>query len=180
MSTLNQLPLSTKGKASRCAPLFRWRGWRNGVDLSGVTFGTGRPWPLIKNESGKMDLGNVFVARGTRLWAHKGGELIIGDETILDENAEIVAWERVVIGSACYLGWDVLIMDTDLHPVKNMPLNNRPVTIGDNVFIGCRAIILKGVTIGQEAVIHPGAIVTRDVPPKGEALAVEAKMIKRG
>ena len=47
------------------------------------------------------------------------------------------------------------------------------------MYIGCRAIILKGVTIGQDAVIHPGAIVTRDVPPKGEALASKARVIKR-
>lgn len=174
------LPFSAKRKASLCAPLFRWQGRRNGVDLSSVTFGAGWPWPFIKNEAGKIDLGNVFIARGIRLWAHKGGELIIRDETVLDENVEIVAWERVVIGRACYLGWDVLIMDTDLHPVKNRPLNNRQVIIGDNVFIGCRVMILKGVTIGDNAVVHPGAIVTRDVPPKGEAFAPQAKIIKRG
>ncbi len=175
-----RLPLSARDKPSAWTPLFRWWGRRNGIDLSGVTFGAGRPWPHVKNESGRMDLGRIFLARGIRLWAHKGGELIIADETVLDENVEIVAWERVVIGRSCYLGWDVLIMDTDLHPVKGRPLHNRPVVIGDNVYIGCRAMILKGVTIGQDAVIHPGAIVTRDIPPKGKALAAEARVIKRG
>jgi carbonic anhydrase/acetyltransferase-like protein (isoleucine patch superfamily) len=151
-------------RPSRWTSLLRRRGARSGVDLSVVTFGAGRPLPLINNEAGTMRLGRIFLAAGSRLWSHKGGELAIDDGAILDAGAEVIAWERVTIGKNCYLGWDALVLDTDLHRIGGCPLVNKPVTIGDNVYIGCRAIILKGVTIGNGALIHPGSIVTRDVP----------------
>jgi len=56
-------------------------------------------------------------------------------------------------------------MDTDLHPVGDRPMVNKPVVIGDHVWIGCRSIVLKGVTIGDHAIVSAGAIVTKDVAP---------------
>ncbi|MEI8122856.1 MAG: acyltransferase [bacterium] len=144
------------------------------VDLSQVTFGAGSPAPLINNEAGTLSVGRVFLACGTRLWAHKGGRLDIGDGTVLDAGVEVIAWAQVTIGRNVYLGWDALVMDTDLHSVGGRPLVNRAVTIGDNARIGCRAMILKGVTIGEGAVIHPGSIVTRDVPAGAEVRPPEA------
>ncbi len=172
MSTETLFPLLPD---AQCRPSrFRFKRARGVVDLSKVTFGSGSPPPLVINEAGRMLLGRVFLAAGTRLWAHKGGELAIGDGTVLDAGVEIVAWARVTIGKNVYLGWDALVMDTDLHSVGGRPLVNRVVTIGDNVRIGCRAMILKGVTIGEGAVIHPGSIVTRDVPAGAEVRPPEA------
>ncbi|MFZ4394477.1 MAG: acyltransferase [Kiritimatiellia bacterium] len=153
---------------SRWSAYLRRRAARGGVDLTRVTLGAGRPWPWIRNEAGVMTLGDVFLASGTRLWAHKGGELTIGDGTVLDAGVELIAWTRLTIGRNCYLGWDVLAMDTDLHGAGDRPVVNRPVTIGDNVRVGARAMILKGVFIGDGAMIHPGSIVTRDVPAGAE------------
>ena len=152
----------------------QFKGDRASADLSRARFGAGQPAPLIHNEGGKLTLGDVFLAAGTRLWAHKGGELAIGDGSVLDAGVEIIAWTRVTLGKKVYLGWDVLVMDTDLHSVGGRPLVNKPVTIGDNVRIGCRSMILKGVTIGAGAVIHPGSIVTRDVPAGAEVRPPEA------
>jgi acetyltransferase-like isoleucine patch superfamily enzyme len=151
-------------KPSRWTRFLRLKGARAGVDLSTVTLGAGRPLPLIHNEAGRMELGRIFLAAGTRIWSHKGGVVAIHDGTILDAGVEVIAWARVTIGRRCYLGWDALVLDTDLHPIEGNPLVNKPVAIGDEVYIGCRAIILKGVNIGDGAVIHPGSIVTRDVP----------------
>ena len=125
----------------------------------------GSPAPLVKNEQGEMHCENILLYPGTRLWAHKGGVLRIGKGTYLNRGAEVIAWDYVDIGRDCMIGWDALIMDTDLHPVGDRPLRNKPVVIHDNVWIGCRAIVLKGVTIGEHAIVSAGAIVTRDVPP---------------
>ncbi len=138
------------------------------AQIARARFGAGAPAPLVNNEAGQLVLGAVFVAAGARLWAHKGGLLAIGDGTILDAGVEIIAWSSVTIGKNCYLGWDVLVMDTDLHSVGGRPLVNKPVVIGDNVRIGARAMILKGVTIGEGAVIQPGSIVTRSVSAGAE------------
>jgi len=172
-------PFPSRSLPAPWAFLLRRAAARRGVDLGQVRFGAGRPWPRVKNEDGTLELGRIVLARGTRLWAHKGGVLRIGDGTLLDENVEIVAWSRVIVGSGCYLGWEALIMDTDLHQVGGRPLDNRPVSLGDGVHVGCRAVILKGVSIGDGAVIRPGAVVTRDVPAGGEARGAEAAVIRR-
>ena len=69
------------------------------------------------------------------------------------------------IGRDCMIGWDVVIMDTDLHPVGGRPMVNKPVIIEDHAWIGCRSIILKGVTVGEHAIVSAGSIVTKDVAP---------------
>ena len=146
----------------------QFKGDRATADIARAKFGAGTPAPLVNNEAGKLTLGAVFVAAGARLWAHKGGALAIGDGTVLDAGVEIIAWSSVNIGKNCYLGWDVLVMDTDLHSIGGRPLVNKPVVVGNRVHIGARAMILKGVTIGDDAVIQPGSIVTRDVPAGAE------------
>ena len=160
------LPLLPEGmqKPSCWTPFLRLKGTCSGIDLSTVIFGTGHPLPLIHNEAGTMKLGRIFLAAGTRLWSHKGGILTIDDGTILDGGVEVISWASVTIGKRCYLGWDALVMDTDLHMIGANPLLNKPVAIGNDVYIGCRAIILKGVNIGDGAHIQPGSIVTHDVP----------------
>jgi len=161
-------------KPSRWTSLLRFKGARAGVDLSAVTLGAGRPLPLIHNEAGTMKLGRIFLAAGTRIWSHKGGVLAIDDGTVLDGCVEVIAWACVTIGKRCYLGWDALVMDTDLHRIGANPMVNRPVSIGDDVYIGCRTMILKGVAIGDGALIHPGSIITRDVPAGAEVRPPQA------
>ena len=156
----------------------RWRARRGGAESAGLTFGAGRPAPWIKAEGGRLQLGRIFIGAGVRLWAFRGGVLSVGDDCVLADGVELVAWSAVTIGRGCRLGWNVLVMDTDLHALAGRTIDNRPVRIGDNVRIGCRAIILKGVTIGDGAVIFPGAIVTRDVPQGGEARPPESRIKK--
>jgi len=84
----------------------------------------------------------------------------------------ICAAKSITVGKRCLIGADVLIFDTDFH--QHSPDNRRyakpdfdrisaPVTIGDDVFIGTKAIIQKGVTIGDGAIIAAGSVVTKDV-----------------
>ncbi|MGZ4106010.1 MAG: DapH/DapD/GlmU-related protein, partial [Tumebacillaceae bacterium] len=61
--------------------------------------------------------------------------------------------------------WDVQLMDTDFHRISANAVNTKKITIGNNVWIGCRVMILKGVTIGDGAVIAAGSVITKDVPP---------------
>jgi acetyltransferase-like isoleucine patch superfamily enzyme len=84
----------------------------------------------------------------------------------------------VTIGAHVSIGANARIYDHDFHPLdpelrrRNATSNvsTRPVVIGDDVFIGAHAIILKGVVIGARAVIGAGAVVSKDVPP-GEVWA---------
>lgn len=123
-------------------------------------------WPGVHviNRGGRIECENVSFFPGVRLECLRGGRIIIGDGTYLNRNTEIIAQQEVRIGRHCKIAWDVVIMDTDQHSVDGQPVIVRPINIEDEVWIGCRAIILKGVTIGTGAVIGAGAIVTKDVP----------------
>ena len=85
--------------------------------------------------------------------------------------ATISAFRRIVIGDHTLIGGNVLITDSDWHPLdpamRRIPFAEgrcADVVIGSNVFIGTRSIILKGVTIGDNSVIGAGSVVTRDIP----------------
>jgi acetyltransferase-like isoleucine patch superfamily enzyme len=82
-----------------------------------------------------------------------------------------------MIGRDVKVGWDVEIMDTDLHGHSGQPAQAKPVVIEDEVWVGCRAIILKGVHVGKGAIIAAGAIVTKDVPPLAVVAGASANII---
>lgn len=110
------------------------------------------------------------------------GSLEIADDTILVGPVFMCAG-RIRVGRRVIISYNVTIADSDFHPldaeerrldaVANAPFGDRsrrpsiisqPVVIGDDVWVGIGAIILKGVTIGHGAHIGAGAVVSRDVP----------------
>ncbi|WP_258910803.1 sugar O-acetyltransferase [Pseudomonas putida] len=97
-----------------------------------------------------------------------GYNISVGRNTFMNFNCVILDVVQVRIGDDCQIGPNVQIYTAD-HPldpeVRRSGLESgRPVTIGNNVWIGGAAIILPGVTIGDNAVVGAGSVVTRDVP----------------
>lgn len=148
-------------------------------DHSGYLVVTGgRPMPEVIHKGGKLLAGNCQFYSGVRLEIGPKGTLLIGNGSYFNRNTLVVCEERVEIGKNCKIAWDVIIMDSDLHPIDDhTPIVNKPVTIGDGVWIGCRSIILKGVTIGAGAVIAAGSVVTKNIPPKTVYGGSPAKLI---
>ncbi|MDB5251882.1 MAG: hypothetical protein JWP27_1051 [Flaviaesturariibacter sp.] len=105
------------------------------------------------------------------------GILEIGDNTMLN-GVSVTAYEHVTIGKNCHIASCTLITDTDYHPldpatrerevlgygIDHSIVKKKPVTIGNNVWIGWGCTILKGVTIGDNSVIAAGSVVTGDIP----------------
>jgi acetyltransferase-like isoleucine patch superfamily enzyme len=151
-----RFPIGYRLRGLWAARGFTKHGW--------ISCAPGLPLLRVRNLGGSLEAGNCLFYPGVRLEVGKGARLSIGTGTYINRNTEIIAWNDVSIGRECKIGWDVLIMDTDQHPLPGMKLINRPVHIGDWVWIGARATILKGVTIGDGAVIGACAVVTRDVP----------------
>jgi maltose O-acetyltransferase len=90
--------------------------------------------------------------------------------------------EPITIGDDCALGMGVMIL-TSTHEVGDPshragPMRRRPVTIENGCWLGARAMVLPGVTIGEGCVIGAGAVVTRDCAPHGLYGGVPAKRIK--
>jgi acetyltransferase-like isoleucine patch superfamily enzyme len=145
-----------------------WRGLllRRHFQGSGLILSLpGGPRPIVKNQGGAIIVESCSFEVGVRLEVYRGATLVIGKGTYLNRNVHIVVAESVVIGRGVKIGWDTVIMDTDLHGHSGRPAQAKPVVIEDDVWIGCRALILKGVHIGKGAIIGAGAIVTKDVPP---------------
>jgi acetyltransferase-like isoleucine patch superfamily enzyme len=111
----------------------------------------------------------------------RGGRLEIGDGTMLNFGADISATKSVTIGRDCLVGTHVIILDNDFHDLldrSRMP-QPKPVTIGDRVWIGNRVIVLPGVTIGDDAAVGAGAVVTSDVPPRSVVVGNPARVVRR-
>lgn len=109
-----------------------------------------------------------------------GGELRVGDGTFINYGATISAHSGVQIGRDCLIGNYAMIMDSDYHDVADFskPGETAPIVIEDNAWVGARAIVLKGVRIGQGAVVAAGAVVTRDVPPRTLVAGVPARVVR--
>jgi acetyltransferase-like isoleucine patch superfamily enzyme len=106
-----------------------------------------------------------------------GAEIISGDRTYINRRTEIMSKNSVKIGNGCAISWDVVISDTDYHEIEGTSSTN-PIVIGDEVWIGCKSTILKGVTIGNGAVVAAGSVVTKDVDPHTLVAGIPAKAIK--
>ncbi len=139
----------------------------------------GWPLPAVDNKGGRIEIGNCGLFNGVRFECWQGATIRVGDGTYLNRGAEIVAAERVTIGRDCKIARDVIIMDTDQHELPGQGLLVAPVVIEDRVWIGARAITLKGVTVGHDAIIAAGAVVTKDVPPHTVVAGVPAKSVSR-
>lgn len=138
----------------------------------------GKPRVQVINRSGKIICENVAFFPGVRLECLRGGCIFIGNGTYLNHDTEIIAEREVHIGRDCKIAWDVVIMDTNQHGIGGELAIARPVIIGNNVWIGARAMILPGVTLGDGAIIGAGAVVTRDVPPRGIAAGNPARVLR--
>jgi acetyltransferase-like isoleucine patch superfamily enzyme len=144
-----------------------------------VTVAGGWPLPSVDNRGGRIEVENCAFFSGVRLECWPEALIRIGNGTYLNRNTEVVAAKAVTIGRDCKIARDVLIMDSDQHPLPGEQLVARPVTIGDRVWIGARAIILKGVHVGDDAIVAAASVVTHDVPPRTMAAGVPARVIRQ-
>lgn len=133
-------------------------------------------------------LDKMLGAKGDKVWIAKtfncdcGKNIFIGNNFTGNYNLTILDIREVRIGNNVMIGPNTLITTVG-HPLS--PLKRRihmafakPVTIGDDVWIGGNVTILPGVTIGNNVVIGAGAVVSRDIPSNSVALGVPARVVK--
>lgn len=121
----------------------------------------------------------IIVARGQ-------GQISIGDRTGIS-GATIYARDSIVIGERVLIGANTKIFDNDFHPLEaearntgdNSALETRPVSIGNDVFIGCNCIILKGTSLGEGCVVGAGSVVHGTFPPHSVLAGNPARVIRQ-
>ncbi|WP_370894803.1 DapH/DapD/GlmU-related protein [Janibacter sp. GXQ6167] len=136
--------------------------------------------PLLLRGVDRIDIGrDVAIFAGAWLQVEGGrGPLHIGDSTYIGHGAHIHADAPLTIGARCVLADGVFIATTD-HQRSDRAHSSAtgPVEIGDDVFLGQRAIVLGGVRIGSGATIGAGSVVTKDVPAGSVVAGVPARSL---
>lgn len=138
-----------------------------------------QPGTLYVAKGGKLTVQNSFdVYSGGYITVEQGAELILG-RGFINNNGKISCFYRIEIGDDVKISEGVTIRDSDNHTIIREGFEKtKPVRIGNHVWIGLNVTILKGVNIGDGAVIAAGAVVTKDVPPFALVGGVPAKVIK--
>lgn len=112
------------------------------------------------------------------IYVNNGATLELGGGYI-NSKANISCFEKITIGTNVVISEGVTIRDSDNHEIlDNTHIKTKKIEIGNNVWIGINATILKGVKIGEGSVIAAGSLVVKDVPPMSLVGGVPAKVIK--
>ena len=163
---------------TRCAAVGR------GVYLEGALpqlFGNGR---ISIGENVRIGSRNTWLV-GCKV--SDGAELVIGDRVHVNYQTTISVAKRVHIGDDTLIAGNVQIYDNISHPLSPERRlrhdaftleESSPVVIGKNCWIGNQAIIMRGVTIGDNSIVAAGAIVTKSVPPNVLVAGNPARVIK--
>jgi acetyltransferase-like isoleucine patch superfamily enzyme len=107
---------------------------------------------------GKVILeGRAEIGHGTKISVGPDGVLILGNKFTVTAESTVVCSTSIQFGSNCLLSWDTLLMDTDFHKIfneKNEWINRpKPVKFGNDIWVGCRCLILKGATVPNGSII---------------------------
>jgi acetyltransferase-like isoleucine patch superfamily enzyme len=156
-------------------------GWRWETD--GLLF-LGRGLQIQIAKRGRVRFGRfVWIGDGTKIRCHEG-EVIIGDKTVLGQECTISAYKQVRIGEQCVIADRAMFIDFDHgiveveQTIREQGIYKRDVDVGSNVWIGYGACVLRGVQVGDNAVIGTNAVVTADVPANAVVGGIPAKVIR--
>lgn len=160
-----------------CLKLIRFRrvsgSWKN-------YFGFG----CFKCAEGALNLQSDNVIKNRYHIECQSGHINFGKGNYFGEGFKVVCLESVNIGNQCLIADGVSIYDHNHRygdsniPIKDQGYETAPVKIGNNVWLGARVIVLKGVTIGDGVVVGAGAVVTKDVPGGAIVGGNPAKIIR--
>ena len=124
------------------------------------------------------DLSTMAGMARPQVVVRRGAMLELGNHVFLNQGCIINCGRHICIGSNTMIGDYAVISDDDEHSVDGGPVRCQPIVIGQNVWIGRNALVMPGVTIGDNSVIGAGAVVTRDVPANSVAVGSPARVIR--
>jgi acetyltransferase-like isoleucine patch superfamily enzyme len=157
--------------------------------------GTSVAWRRIKDVSGnRLSIGEDSIIHANIVFESRGGEIRIGSRTFVGRS-NLICYRSLSIGDDVLMSWGVTLVDHDSHGIswaerkddvlewgkgrKNWEhVAHAAVSIADKVWIGFNVSILKGVTIGEGAVIGACSVVTRDIPAYSIALGNPARVVR--
>lgn len=162
-------------------------------------------WFKLRNRH-VITTGFVFLDRGVEIYARRGygrlilgrwihfgvdtalrcheGTLSLGDKSVLARDVSINCYLDVEIGADALIADNVYISDFDHNfadltmPIKDQGIAKSRVRIGRDVWLGTKVTVVRGVEIGEGAVVGANAVVTQDLPAYSVSVGVPARVIK--
>jgi acetyltransferase-like isoleucine patch superfamily enzyme len=183
--------LSRNGMLNHRYGLLLWRyGWRRAFTVAGRRWRTdglvffGRGLELEIAARGRVDFGRfVWIGDKTKIRCHEG-QVEIGSKTVMGQECTISAYQRVRIGEQCVIADRAMFIDFDHgvveveRPIRVQGIYKRDVEVGNNVWIGYGACILRGVRVGDNSIVGTNSVVTRDVPANAVVAGIPARVIR--
>lgn len=124
-----------------------------------------------------------WLGHGCKVRCHEG-EVFIGAKSVLGQECTISCYKHVSVGRECiiadrvmFIDFDHGVVDIDL-PIRNQGIYMRDVRIGHNVWVGYGASFLRGVTVGDNAVVGTSSVVTKDLPDNAVAGGAPARVLR--
>lgn len=160
----------------------RFRYWSNASVSIGPDCSFGPQVTLRATDGGAIKIGaRSSFGRGVQLIAQTG-RLVVGDDVHIGDGSIVVCKNSVVVGGDCLIAEYVVIRDQD-HDTRTRPIRisgflTGPIHIGRDVWIGAKATVLRGSTIGDGAVIGAHALVKGNIPAGALAVGVPAKVVR--
>jgi acetyltransferase-like isoleucine patch superfamily enzyme len=155
------------------------RRWRT----DGLVF-FGRGLEMEIAAKGRVDFGRfVWLGDRTKVRCHEG-RVEIGDKTVMGQECTISAYQRVRIGEQCVIADRAMFIDFDHgvvevdRPIRLQGIYKRDVEVGSNVWIGYGACVLRGVRVGDNAIVGTNSVVTKDVPANAVVAGIPARIIR--
>jgi len=156
-------------------------GWRWRSD---GPFFLGRGLELHVEPRGEVRFGRfVWIGDGTKIRCHEG-VVEIGAKTVMGQECTISAYQRVRIGNECVIADRAMFIDFDHgvveieRPIRRQGIYKRDVIVGSNVWIGYGACVLRGVSVGDNAIVGTNSVVTKDVPANAVVAGIPARVIR--
>jgi acetyltransferase-like isoleucine patch superfamily enzyme len=168
-----------------------WRYlWRRALTTAGRRWRTGGPvffgrrLEIQIGRQGQVRFGRfVWIGDGSKIRCHEG-TVEIGEKTVIGQECTISAYQRVRIGEQCVIADRAMFIDFDHgvveveRPIRVQGIYKRDVEVGSNVWVGYGACILRGVRVGDNAVVGTNSVVTKDVPANAVVAGIPARIIR--
>jgi galactoside O-acetyltransferase len=151
-----------------------------------------------------LEIGDRCLLRNQFIFESGAGKITVGDGVLINSGTKVISRSSIEIGNGVMISWGCSIYDHDSHPISyvdrivdhnqalidfshgNLVANKdwskvtaAPIKICDYVWLGFDVVVLKGVTIGEGAIVGARAVVTRDVPPWTISLGNPARVIEK-
>ena len=134
---------------------------------------------LYVAENAVLEVDAFDVYAGSRINVNQGAKLTLGSG-YMNHDCAMDCFDSITVGHHVVISERVVLRDSDNHSIKDSEKAtvSAPIVIKDHVWIGMNAIVLKGVTIGEGAIVAAGSVVNKDVPAHCLVAGVPAKVVK--